>query len=159
MASQRDAEESQTVKTTREISAGFIIYRRTKEGVRYLLLYHGGNYWNFPKGKIEAGERSFRAALRELKEETGLRRSDLIFREYFRTTDKYMFFRGKERIFKIVIFYLAESKSGDVRLSHEHEGYGWFLHRDAARIIRFRNLKAILKQADDILIKRISPTK
>lgn len=135
----------------REISAGFIIYRRTRDGIRYLLLYHGGNYWNFPKGKIEAGERSFRAALRELKEETGLNKTDLVFREYFRTTDKYIFFCGKERIFKIVIFYLAESKRGDIKLSHEHDGYGWFLHRDAARMIRFKNLRGILKQANDLL--------
>jgi 8-oxo-dGTP pyrophosphatase MutT (NUDIX family) len=138
-------------KTIREISAGFIIYRPTRDGIRYLLLYHGGNYWNFPKGKIEAGEKSFRAALRELKEETGLNRNDLIFREYFRTTDKYVFFRGRERIFKIVIFYLAESRRSEIKLSYEHEGYGWFLRRDAMRIIKFRNLRTILKRADDLL--------
>lgn len=138
----------------REISAGFIIYRRTKDGIRYLLLYHGGNYWNFPKGKIEAGERSFRAALRELKEETGLHKTDLVFRERFRTTDKYIFSRGKEKIFKIVIFYLAESRRNDIRLSHEHDGYGWFLHRDAARVIKFKNLRAILKEANDLLTKK-----
>lgn len=141
-------------KTIREISAGFIIYRRTKEGIAYLLLYHGGGYWNFPKGKIEAGEKSFRAALRELKEETGLGRNDLVFREYFRTTDKYVFFRGRERIFKIVIFYLAESKRSDVKLSYEHEGYGWFLRRDAMRMLKFRNLRDILKQADSLLTKK-----
>jgi len=143
-------------KATREISAGFIIYRKSKEGIRYLLLYHGGNYWNFPKGKIESGERSFRAAIRELKEETGLKKSDLVFKEYFRTTDKYLFYRGRERIFKIVIFYLAESKTSNILLSHEHEGYGWFLHRDASRIIRFKNLREILKQANDLLSKRKS---
>jgi len=37
----------------REISAGIIIYRRTLKGPKFLLLYHGNNYWNFPKGKIE----------------------------------------------------------------------------------------------------------
>ena len=63
----------------KEISAGIIIYRKTLEGVKFLLLYHGGGYWNFPKGKIEAEEKSFQAALREIREETGLIKQDLKF--------------------------------------------------------------------------------
>ena len=60
----------------REISAGIIIFRKTKEGPKFLLLYHGGRYWNFPKGKLEKEEDSYTAALREIKEETGLRPGD-----------------------------------------------------------------------------------
>jgi hypothetical protein len=33
------------------ISAGIIVFRRTPEGIKYLVLYQGRNYWNFPKGK------------------------------------------------------------------------------------------------------------
>jgi len=39
-----------------QVAAGIIIYQRTKDGPRFLLLYHGGRYWNFPKGKIENQE-------------------------------------------------------------------------------------------------------
>ncbi|MBI3114736.1 MAG: NUDIX domain-containing protein, partial [Candidatus Harrisonbacteria bacterium] len=45
------------------VSAGIIIFRRTKEGLKYLLLYVGRGYWNFPKGKIEKAERSWQTAL------------------------------------------------------------------------------------------------
>ncbi|MBI4994923.1 NUDIX domain-containing protein, partial [Candidatus Peregrinibacteria bacterium] len=67
----------------KEISAGIIIYRKTSEGIKFLLLYHGGRYWNFPKGKLDQGEKSFRAALREVKEETGLSSNELRLKEWF----------------------------------------------------------------------------
>ena len=54
------------------ISAGIIIFRKVKGDCKFLLLYHGHNYWNFPKGKLEATERSWQAALREVREDTGL---------------------------------------------------------------------------------------
>ena len=70
---------------TKEISAGIIIYRKTEDGLKFLLLYHGRGYWNFPKGKIESEERSFQTALREIKEETGLSRDDLKLNQHFKT--------------------------------------------------------------------------
>ncbi|KKT41697.1 MAG: NUDIX hydrolase [Candidatus Giovannonibacteria bacterium GW2011_GWA2_44_13b] len=135
----------------REISAGIIIYRKTVEGLKYLLLYHGGSYWNFPKGKLEQSERGMDAAFREVKEETGLGKNDLILKDQFRVTDKFFFFREKKRIFKIVIFYLAQSRTRDVTVSMEHNGYGWFTYKEAIKIVKFQNLRNIIKKANDIL--------
>src|SRR3989338_3609685 len=41
----RQAHEGRGVKKT--VSAGIIVFRRTTEGIKYLLLYHGRDYWNF----------------------------------------------------------------------------------------------------------------
>ncbi|KKT39204.1 hypothetical protein A2W54_03100 [Candidatus Giovannonibacteria bacterium RIFCSPHIGHO2_02_43_13] len=136
---------------SREISAGIIIYRKTSEGIKYLLLYHGGNYWNFPKGKLEQSERGMDAAFREVKEETDLGKNDLILKDQFRVTDKFFFFREKKRIFKIVIFYLAQSRKREVAVSMEHNGYGWFTYKEAMKIVKFQNLRNIIKKANDIL--------
>ena len=147
----------------REISAGFILYRKTKDGIKYLLLYHGSGYWNFPKGKLEENEKSFLAAVRELHEETGLRRNDLVFQDYFQTTDRYIYFRDRQRIFKIVTLYLAESRRSDIKVSSEHEGYGWFAYPYSIKILKHQNLRNILKRANDFLnrksFKRLSSKK
>ena len=92
-----------------EISAGIIIYRRTKDGLKYLLLYQKNRYWNFPKGKLEAGERSFRAAIREVKEETGINYKNLLFRDYFKAYNKFVYMRDGKRVSKLVMFYFAEA--------------------------------------------------
>ena len=82
-----DGKKETTVK--KQVVAGFVIFRRTEEGVKYLLLYKRGEYWNFPKGHFEEGEGSLDTALRETEEETGLRKSELHIVPGFRTYEKF----------------------------------------------------------------------
>ena len=117
------------------ISAGSIIFRKTKEGSKFLLLYHGRNYWNFPKGKLEADERSWQAAVREVHEETGLKASELRLIENFKAYERFFLGRGTDKAFKIVILYLAETRQPNIVVSHEHEGYGWFTFSEAKRLL------------------------
>jgi|SRR3990167_3660605 len=143
----------------KEIAAGIIIYRKTIDGQKFLILYHGRNYWNFPKGKIESEEKSFQAAIRETKEETGLSRADLKFANNFKAYEKFSFWRrvGEKnaRIFKIVIFYLAETKKKEIKISEEHSGYGWFIYKEAMKILsKHKESQRILMQAYDFLQKQ-----
>lgn len=139
----------------REISAGIIVYRRTHEGPKFLILYHGHGYWNFPKGKIESEERSKAAALRETKEETGLGGIDLRLAENFKAHERYSFRHSGLHVFKIVIFYLAETRMQWIRVSKEHEGYGWFLFSEGMRILgKYRDSQRVLRQAYDFLSRR-----
>lgn len=132
---------------SKEVSAGIIIYCMSHDGPRFLLLYHGGRYWNFPKGHLEAEENSYRAALREVREESGLSRNVLSIHQGFKAYERYSFSKAKQRIFKVVIYFLAESSDLRVRVSHEHYGYGWFLYRDAMNMILYKNGKENLKKA------------
>ncbi len=142
---------------SKEISAGIIIYRKTREGLKFLLLYHGGGYWNFPKGKIEAEEKSFQTAIREIREETGLGRNDLKFGSYFRTSEKFTFWRKKEKVFKIVIFYLAEDLRSQIKISPEHDGYAWFSYKEAMKILsKYKDSQKVLIQAHNFLQGRKS---
>ncbi len=148
----------------REISAGLIIYKKEKDRdnkiqVKYLLLYHGRGYWNFPKGKLEKEERGYQAALREVEEETGIAPRFLRVEKNFRVTDKYIYQREGQKIFKIVIFFLAQAFRPQVKLSYEHEGYGWFLHKDAQRLLKHQNIKLILKRADEFLRRKSLPNR
>ncbi len=163
----------------RVISAGAVIFRRepriTAHGsvrgerdgeLKFLLLYYGRNYWNFPKGKLEEGERAPQAFLREVEEETGLKPADLHILSGFRTTERFTFVdhdsraaqrRGKERplVFKVVIYYLVEAKKREVTISNEHEGFGWFTYHEALRIAKYKNTQGILKQAHEFIQKNL----
>ena len=143
-------------KSLREISAGIIVYRRTEEGVKFLLLYHGHSYWNFAKGKIESEEKSLEAALRETEEETGISARDLRLDQTFQAHERFVFRRGTNQIYKTVIFYLAEARTEKIVIStREHSGYGWFSMSEAKRIIgKYRDSQRVLKQAYDFLHPR-----
>lgn len=52
---------------------GCVASQRTREGeIQALMVKRAEGFWEFPKGKQDEGESMHEAALRELKEETGL---------------------------------------------------------------------------------------
>lgn len=138
----------------KEKSAGVIVFRRHHEqGIQYLVMYHHGEYWNFPKGHIEEGESEIEAALRELEEEAGVTGVKII--EGFRDQTQFMFkekhgLKAGELIRKDFIIYLAEAAPGtDPKISHEHNGFAWLTLPVASKYIKFKNLKDILAEAEE----------
>lgn len=95
------------------ISAGVVPFRRTSDGCRILVLRCFRN-WDFPKGRIEAGEEPIDAAKREAEEETGLTDLDFPFGEIYRDTLPYA--GGK-----IARYYIGETSVEDIRLPISHE--------------------------------------
>lgn len=140
-----------------QIVAGFVVYRRTHEGIKFLLLYRRGTYWNFPKGHFEPGENSIDTALREVREETGLHKSDLRIIHGFRAYERFYFRVGKQGIYDTVILYLAETRRADIRiLPREHSGFAWFTYPDALKALgnKYESTKKVLKQANDYILRR-----
>jgi len=149
--------------TKKQVVAGFVVYRRTNDGIKFLLLYRRGNYWNFPKGHFKPGERSIDAALRELEEETGIKKSELRIVPNFRTYERFYFKIGNQGIYDTVILFLAETHKADIRIEpREHSGFGWFLYHDALNVIgkKYGDTRKVLKQAMDFLqVRRRSQQK
>jgi 8-oxo-dGTP pyrophosphatase MutT (NUDIX family) len=146
-----------TVPTRKQIVAGFVVYRRTSDGVKFLLLYRRGNYWNFPKGHFKPGETSMDVALRELEEETGIKKSELRIVPNFRAYERFYFKVGNEGIYDTVILFLAETHQAEIRIEpREHSGFGWFLYHDALSVIgkKYGDTRKVLKQALDFLEAR-----
>ena len=110
---------------TSEFACGFILLR----GDRTLLLRHTAGHWAPPKGRLEPEEADLAAAHRELAEETGLTGVRII--DGFHHEISYLKARDGTEIPKRVLFFLAESPSGDVQLSDEHTTSAW-LAWDAA---------------------------
>jgi 8-oxo-dGTP pyrophosphatase MutT (NUDIX family) len=140
-----------------EKSAGFIIYQQ-KEGKNFFLLLHypnnrrqakGKDFWEFPKGHIEKGESDLQTALREIKEETGM--EDLKVNDNFKEWIKYYFRAEGNNIFKVVVFFLGQTKTTQVKISDEHIGYEWLEFDQAYKRVAFPNSKKILKKANDFL--------
>ncbi len=148
---------SRIQKIKKQIVAGFVVFRRTSEGIKFLLLYRRGNYWNFPKGHFAEGENSFATALRETEEETGLKKSELRIIPGFRAHERFSFTAGRERIHDTVILYLAETHQAMIRISpREHSGYAWFSYTDAIKTLgpKYVGTRRVLKEASDFLRRR-----
>ena len=134
----------------REISAGVILVRNNPRR-EYLLLDYG-SHWDFPKGHIEPGEDPQTTAARELQEETGIR--DARFVPGFRESMRYFYRKAGEGMLKVVIFFLAETPTGEVTLSHEHSGYLWLPYEDALKRLTFKNARELLAKAQAFLDAR-----
>ena len=136
MPSSREPDESKRIPTKKQVVAGFVVYRKTTDGIKFLLLYRRGNYWNFPKGHFKPGERSIDTALRELEEETGIKKTELRMLPNFRAYERFYFKIGNQGIYDTVILFLAEVHKADIHIEpREHSGYGWFLYHDALNVI------------------------
>lgn len=119
-----------------------IVYR----GKKLLLIKNTySRNWTLPGGQAEKGETEEQTARREAFEETGLK--NLVFVPRFREVNIYPMFRGPKRVERHVIFFLAESKAGEVVLSHEHTACEWLDFNDSIKRVRFPALKSILASA------------
>lgn len=136
----------------REKSCGTVVFKRQKDNsAKYLLLHYSTGHWEFPKGHMEKNEKEEQTALRELKEETGIKNAEIL--DNFRETVKYFFKNGRETVYKEVVFFLAETHSDDVKLSSEHIGYAWLSYEHAYKKLTFNNSKELLKKANQFLYK------
>jgi 8-oxo-dGTP pyrophosphatase MutT (NUDIX family) len=132
----------------REISAGVILFRQAPERY-YLLLHYESGHWDFPKGHIEPGEDAQQTARRELKEETGI--SELCFVDGYKQSLRYFFRQKGIGIFKLVIYFLAETDQSEVSLSDEHIGFDWLPYDLAMSRLTFKNSQDLLAKAHEHL--------
>ena len=125
----------------KEHSAGVIIVRKERGKFLYLLLHYQfkTEYWDLPRGNVEKGETEKQAAMREIKEETGI--TDIKFVEGFHESVSWFYKRNHKTIAKSVTFFLADTKQSEVKLSAEHIGYEWLEYENAYKRATFENTK------------------
>ena len=137
--------------TSREFSAGGIIFKDDK----WLVAKSSASdlfpkeVWRFPKGHIEENEPIEQAALREVREESGVEAKIIKKIE----TIKY-FFKHPEKgnIFKFVTFYLMEWQV-DLPEGHDMETseVAWLSFDEAYKRLSFYSEKKLLKKAKELL--------
>lgn len=108
-----------------------------------------------PKGLVDAGEKPLEAALREVREETGIAAIAIT-----KLADiKYVYVRSwgdGERVFKIVSFYLFRYESGRIddvseAMRIEVACAKWIPLEDAPKLLAYRGEKQVARQALEYL--------
>jgi len=108
-----------------------------------------------PKGLVDSGEKALDAAVREVREETGITAEPIA-----KLADiKYVYVRAwgdRARVFKIVSFYLFLYKSGkidaiseDMRI--EVAAANWIPLEDAPKLLAYRGEKQMARKAIEYL--------
>jgi len=143
-----------------ERSAGAVIfYMENIDRRDYLLLYYHSGHWDFPKGNIEPGESPLETAYREVKEETGIDKENLIFIDGFKREISYYFMSHGNVIHKTVIFFLMRSLTKEVKISWEHKGYRWASFGDAYKLATYKTAKNLIREAEQYIRKLITEGK
>src|ERR1044071_5937172 len=109
------------ILTEIQTSAGGVVYRRKGETVEIVIISVGAqNRWQLPKGLIDKGETSAEAALREVREETGIE-AEIV--ELIDKVEYWYYSKGSSkriRFHKYVHFYLLKYRSGNTE-EHDRE--------------------------------------
>lgn len=135
-------------RVRKEVSAGGVLLRGVgTPGVEVALTAHedlkGKMVWSLPKGLVESAESPEEAAIREVKEETGL--EGRIIRKLGDV--EYWFYspRDRARVHKIVHFFLMECTGGNIE-KHDWEvrEVRWFSLNEAKAVLAYKGEREML---------------
>lgn len=139
-----------------QVSSGGVAFRVSAAGTEVALISVGPEKrWQLPKGLVDAGEAPEVTALREVREEAGIK-TELLERidtiEYWYVGNK-----GKQRVrfHKFVHFFLLRYLSGQVQ-DHDREvnEARWIPIHEAKKMLAFKSEKQALEKAM-VLIKAL----
>ena len=132
-----------------ERSAGIVLFREDNTKKMFLLLHYPSGHWDFIKGRIEKNEQLKEAAIREAQEETGI--TDIEFIDGFEEKIQYSYQYDGRPVRKEVVFFLAKTKTVDVKISDEHLDHIWLEFDDAYEKTTYQNAKSLLRKSKSLV--------
>jgi 8-oxo-dGTP pyrophosphatase MutT (NUDIX family) len=128
-------------------AAGGLVVRR-QGGLLQIVVVHRPEQqdWSFPKGKLEAGETLDVAALREVREETGMTCELLRFLGHTEYVDR----KGRQ---KTVAYWIMAATEGTFSPNEEVDELRWLRLDDASRLLSYQRdqeLVAVVTAADQV---------
>lgn len=129
-------------RSTMETSCGVVLVNFGS----ILLLQYPQGHWDFPKGHIEESDENKKAtAARELSEETGI--TEIKFIDEFEYRTSYDFRHKGRKIEKQVYWFIAETETMSVSISHEHREHLWLEWDDAMKQLTHTESQGVLTAA------------
>jgi len=147
----RKTAPSRDQKAKRETSAGGVVFRRDGARTLVLLIRDAHRSWGFPKGHVEAGEAFPEAAVREVREETGLDHLDVV--AVVCSIDWRFRFRGK-LIHKTCHFFALETPDRRTK-PQRAEGITacrWVTIAQGQRMLTHENAREVLAAAGALVL-------
>ncbi|MBU0683160.1 MAG: NUDIX hydrolase [Candidatus Omnitrophota bacterium] len=130
----------------KQFSAGGIVIKGEELNLRILLIKDRFGYWTWPKGHVEKGETREEAAIREIREETGLKKLE-VMREVGK--QEYYFEHDGKTIFKTVhIFLMRFFGEEPLKIqTQEISDARWYMPEQALETIQYEGSKEIIEKA------------
>jgi len=128
------------------------VFRQTDGALRFLLLKRNKDklyehLWQGVAGKIEGNETASEAAIRELREETGLEPVRMFVADYVSR-----FYEAHQDRINLVPVFGIEVDSGEVKLSEEHVDYKWVDIYEALDTLVWRGQKEGIQTIYDMVM-------
>jgi diadenosine hexaphosphate hydrolase (ATP-forming) len=142
----REKQASPSAEVIRLRAAGGVVVRRRGEELRVAVVQSQYGTWVFPKGLIEEGEEPEEAARREVGEETGLRRLELLVPLGW--TEHEFEKEGKRFQTRTHWFLYQASPRALVRLDPQEEllDCGWFTSKQAMGLLTHADHRGLLRK-------------
>lgn len=143
-----------TKGTLHQISSGGVIFRPAAAGIEIALirkaLKGGKRIWCLPKGWVEPGESFEAAAVREVREETGL--DGEILQKVGETSYQFYSKEDRAKIDKTVHFFLMNCRGGNTAdHDDEVEAAEWFPLEQAETLMAYPTEKEMVRKARGLL--------
>ena len=133
------------------------IFRKKKNGIEFLLLKRGekeiyGGLWQMVTGKIRKGEKAYNAALREIKEETGLKPM-----RFWVTPNVNPFYSHENNYISLIPVFAAEViENSKVILCKEHTKFKWLKPEETKKMLAWPGQRKSIDIITEYFLKELN---
>lgn len=147
----KDLTAEEITKLTVEHKVGAVVFRKTNSHASYALVHDVFGYWTLAKGTPLEGEKLEDAALRKVKEETGLgntKVTDKLGENEYVAHDP-----EKGNVRRSVVYFLVKTADAELQLGVTGglDDVRWFAEKELADLKMYDDVKGFIKKAMKII--------